>query len=59
MLKYECPADGAWHCIGEKITSIHAPTTLCEVDIRDDGTGWARNAGRYPCIVEYTKETTK
>lgn len=59
---FSAPADGAWHCIGENVTSISAPTTLCEVDIREDGTGWVRNAGRFPYSIEFTtieKEPTE
>lgn len=56
MKTTELKPDGAWHCIGENIMSIHAPTTLVEVDIREDGTGWARNAAGRPITIEYTQK---
>lgn len=49
---YTCPPDGAWHCIGENITSIIA-SNVVDIDIREDGTGWVRNPARFPIPVEY------
>lgn len=56
MATFQCPPDGNWHLVAERVTSISGPPIpQLSLDIKEDGTGWARNTSDRELPVDYTQ----